>query len=683
MTTSILKYRLRSILLGLAMVCTFVSNAVVVPPIDTAEVSDQIWDMYWFVRDRPDSVRTVARELLAQTKQELPKDELGYLYEVIGDSYYMVSRYDSALHYFFLAREVYESIDDSVSLAYNSNYIGTLYNEIGMYDRAARQYILAKNIFTKSKNYWGLSTVNYGLSLIHTELEEYKKAAAICDEAIAQTLLTNDSMGLPSLYMHLSNIRVELGELDTALILAKLAIEYNLKYETGESERSFALAAMADVYNAQGKYQLAMAYADSAMVLAERIGDVLATVYFQTARAISYYGQGESERAWRLLQESAGLCREYGLVGAKRYVFRRMERLARSEEDWKLALTYSDSIKAMSDNVLNDNFDIVMLEEDLKMERERAAKLSHQQAIQDLTLERNTALLMLSIALALAAAIALYIQWKSGQRRNKLNEALAIRNSEIIQKNKELDVQKQFLEYNQKLLERSNLDKDKLLALISHDLRSPLAQVKSVTELILEGEIRENEQRAFFEKINESVDKSLGNLTEVLVWARAQMDKGITSSKGSVNVRESFQNAYNLVEEQYNRKKIECRMICPEPPPLILGDKSHMGTIFRNLLSNAAKFSNRESEVIFEVKQDSDFVYCSVEDHGVGMSTGRVDQILQEQVFDSTRGTERETGTGTGIQLVMEFIRLNDGKIFMESEIGVGTKVTVQFPKAK
>lgn len=663
--------------------CSFLGNAMVVPPIDTAKVSDQIWDMYWVVRERPDSIRQVARELLKTTKDELPEDELGYLYEVIGDSYYMVSRYDSALHYFFIAREVYESIDDSISIAYNSNYIGTVYNEIGMYDRAARQYIIAKDIFQKADDSWGLSTINYGLSLIHTELEEYRKAAAICEEAIAQTLVTEDSMGLPSLYMHLASIRAELGELDTALVLAKLAIDYNIRYESGESERSFALAAMADVYNAMGEYETAMAYSDSALVLADRIGDVLARVYFQTATAISLYGLGEKQEAWQLLRESIELCRKYGLVGAKRYTFRRMERLARRDQNWEGALMYSDSIKAMSDNVLNDNFDIVMLEENLKMERERAEELRHQQAIQDLTLERNTALLMLSIALALAAAIGLYIQWKSGQKRRKLNEALAIRNSEISEKNKELDVQKQFLEYNQKLLERSNQDKDKLLALISHDLRSPLAQVKSVTELILEGAISEDEQSSFFEKINKSVDKSLDNLTEVLVWARAQMDKGISSSKGNVNVREAFQNAYNLVEEQFNRKKIECRMICPEPPPLILGDPSHMGTIFRNLLSNAAKFSNRESEVIFEVKQDSDFVYCSVNDSGVGMTHEKVNQILYEQVFDSTRGTEHESGTGTGIQLVMEFIKLNDGKIFIESEIGVGTKVTVQFPKAR
>lgn len=107
----------------------------------------------------------------------------------------------------------------------------------------------------------------------------------------------------------------------------------------------------------------------------------------------------------------------------------------------------------------------------------------------------------------------------------------------ISKQNVRLDDQTKALIENQRLLKKSNADKDKLLTLISHDLRSPVAQVKSIAELVLKGALEGEELKAFFERINESTDKSLANLTEVLVWARSQMDKGMSSSLDIVDMK--------------------------------------------------------------------------------------------------------------------------------------------------
>lgn len=301
--------------------------------------------------------------------------------------------------------------------------------------------------------------------------------------------------------------------------------------------------------------------------------------------------------------------------------------------------------------------------------------------IDDLTLQRNTGLLFLTLLVAFGAGVAWFFQFRANQRVTKMNLALEERNKMISKQNVRLDDQTKALIENQRLLKKSNADKDKLLTLISHYLRSPVAQVKSIAELVLKGALEGEELKAFFERINESTDKSLANLTEVLVWARSQMDKGMSSSLDIVDVKSSLESAYQIVSSDYEAKDVKFQCKCPDPWPKVYCDESHLGIILRNLLSNAVKFSHRGSEVHVRIRMDDAWVHFMVEDRGVGMSEEVRQKIFEHGERVTAAGTENEAGTGTGLQLVHEFTQANGGMLEIKSEVGVGTSIGVSFRK--
>ncbi|NVK29138.1 MAG: tetratricopeptide repeat-containing sensor histidine kinase [Flavobacteriia bacterium] len=649
--------------------------------IDTASLEDRVYELYEEVRVTPLLSRESVDHLLHQHKNELPIYLEAWLYEIKGDSYYMVSQYDSAIHYFLYARHIMEQDRDSVSLAYNDIYLAEAYNEMGLHEEAAKHFFTARNYFVAVGDTFGLIDVGYGLSLLFYDREEYRSSLKHIQESIELARILEDSSYFTSLFTQLSSVYLQLGNADTATLLARKALEIDAKLETSKLERAYALGSLADALNELGLYHEARLNLDTAMALSTDINDLYATIYFRTAIARNHWGKGEYDVAWELIQDVLDDSERLGIKSGLRYALRAAVDLSREEGDFKKALFFSDSLQSFTKDLLNDNFELVMLESELNKALATSEQLKREKQINDLVIQRNSALLVLALLAAIGAGIAWYFQYRGNQRMRKLNGILEERNKMISRQNTQLDEQTRVLTENQKLLKKSNADKDKLLTLISHDLRSPLAQVKSVSELILSGAVNEEEMKTFFQRINESADKSLANLTDVLVWARSQMDKGMTSSSDAVDAKEAIETAYGLVQSNFESKEIAHQIECANPAPQVQCDESHLGIILRNLLSNAAKFSHRGQSVRTIVKEDGAWVHFVVEDKGVGMTEEVRKKIFEEGRRTSERGTELESGTGTGLQLVREFTEANGGRLEIFSREGKGTSISVSFRK--
>jgi signal transduction histidine kinase len=100
-------------------------------------------------------------------------------------------------------------------------------------------------------------------------------------------------------------------------------------------------------------------------------------------------------------------------------------------------------------------------------------------------------------------------------------------------------------------------------------------------------------------------------------------------------------------------------------------------------LNNAVKFSNRNDKIEITMSIQDQLVKWCVLDHGIGMTEDQIKEVLAEDysITSSQQGTEQEKGSGLGLQLCKEFIRMNDGEIFIESKKGEGTKICVTIPE--
>jgi len=226
---------------------------------------------------------------------------------------------------------------------------------------------------------------------------------------------------------------------------------------------------------------------------------------------------------------------------------------------------------------------------------------------------------------------------------------------------------------NENKLKELNSTKDKFFSIIAHDLKNPFNQLIGFTNLLLSN-IRDytlNEIEEYLTLLNKSAKNGYSLLENLLEWSRTQ------TGKKQVILQEIYLKdvIYKNIELfSANAKSKNISLLAKVPNNLFINaDYNMIMTVFRNLISNALKFTNRNGTVKIEAVQNNKFVKISIIDNGVGISEDEKNKLFRIDINHSTRGTENESGTGLGLILSKEFIELNGGTISVESELGKGT----------
>jgi two-component system sensor histidine kinase/response regulator len=113
---------------------------------------------------------------------------------------------------------------------------------------------------------------------------------------------------------------------------------------------------------------------------------------------------------------------------------------------------------------------------------------------------------------------------------------------------------------------------------------------------------------------------------------------------------------------------------------IVNADEDMLNTIVRNLLTNAIKFTTKNGQISVESISNNEMVEVQIKDSGVGMNNETVTKLFKLEDTQSTSGTENETGTGLGLILCKEFVEMNGGKIWVQSEIGKGSTFSFSVP---
>ena len=224
-------------------------------------------------------------------------------------------------------------------------------------------------------------------------------------------------------------------------------------------------------------------------------------------------------------------------------------------------------------------------------------------------------------------------------------------------------------------------NRDKLYAVVAHDLRSPLGTIKSVLDILdenLNSEIIGFELYDLLHATTESADELFGLLENLLFWTRTQMGKLIFQPK-EIKITDAVTDAIKATSSMSNIHRIDISYSDNTGNATVLADKNMITTVIRNILVNAIKFSDEDSSIEIETKIVDNQLSCSITDHGCGMDDeGK--QALQQQISITTTGKHQEEGTGLGLTLCREFIRAHNGNLSFESEMNVGTTFTFTIP---
>ncbi|PKL88500.1 MAG: hypothetical protein CVV23_09930 [Ignavibacteriae bacterium HGW-Ignavibacteriae-2] len=231
-------------------------------------------------------------------------------------------------------------------------------------------------------------------------------------------------------------------------------------------------------------------------------------------------------------------------------------------------------------------------------------------------------------------------------------------------------------------LKKSNTEKDKFFSIIAHDLRSPFNSLLGLSEFLVQdiNELTPEEIKSYAIDIN-AASKNVFNLLEnLLQWSLIQTDR-IEQNSEIININELVKQIILLL-----KKNAELKGVLIQSKILndcfVIADKNMIGSVIQNLVSNAIKFTNQGDCITIAANAQQENVLISISDTGIGMTEEIRSKLFRIDYHHSTRGTKDESGTGLGLILCKELVEKNNGKIWVESKIRVGSTFYFTVPKA-
>jgi signal transduction histidine kinase len=225
----------------------------------------------------------------------------------------------------------------------------------------------------------------------------------------------------------------------------------------------------------------------------------------------------------------------------------------------------------------------------------------------------------------------------------------------------------------QESLSLLNQNKNKIISVISHDVRGPLGMNVTFLETIIKDydELTREEIVHHLELLKKGISKCFNLTEELLLWARSQLQ--------TVNYNPREFEAHTEIEKSLENMKLLAAQkeiiietaFCKAGN--IYGDKELFAFVIRNFVSNAIKFSRENSRIIISTAVHRGKLMINVKDNGVGMSNELVKKLLQKLNYKSSFGTKGEKGSGLGLIIAKDYIERNNGEMFIESEEGKGS----------
>ena len=224
----------------------------------------------------------------------------------------------------------------------------------------------------------------------------------------------------------------------------------------------------------------------------------------------------------------------------------------------------------------------------------------------------------------------------------------------------------------QEELKSINQNNDRMLSVLGHDLRSPIANLTSISSMALDNEISQSEFVAFIQVINTQSKQVLEMLETTLNWAKLNFNN-IQQNDVDIDVKTLVTNILEIYENAYKSKNITINIAIDEPRK-IHSDLEIVTVIVRNIISNAIKFTSQNGLITITFSQNQ----LTITDNGIGMTEAMIKAILNSN-YASRRGTDNEIGMGMGLQLVMNLSRKIKAAITIKSELSKGTSIVLIF----
>jgi len=536
---------------------------------------------------------------------------------------------------------------------------GNAHSLLSDYEMALRSYFEALNYAGKVSP-TKVAIINITIADTYKAVEDYQKSYEYYQLAKEnflnkETLSKYDSIYSAMVYINFGDLFLVQKKYDSALSFFQKA-QIMAKASTYGSYDAIIRGNIAIVYAGIDKDLEAEAEIKKAIEYFDKQNHWDTVAEFLIYMADIYLDQNELDNAIDYALRSYNVSKKHGLKKRIQDASFRIYKINLLKNDYREALNFHEEYALYRDSILNR--ETIQKMADQKTEFEVGQK---QAEVDLLTAEKRTqqVILFSTAGGALFVVVLLGLVYKNYRDKNRINKVLEDQKAQ---------------------LEALNSTKDKFFSIISHDLRGPVSAFSGITRLIKHA-VQNKEHDDLIEisdHIDESVEHLSGLLDNLLSWAMQQQGH-FPNVPEKLSLKALSDEIKGIFSNMADAKQIDLEVNVPDGINL-WADKNTSMTILRNLVNNALKFTKSGGEVKVAAEQHENMAVIIVSDTGVGMSEEKLKTLFQLQGTKSDFGTSGEKGLGLGLQLVYEFVELNNGTIEVESEEGKGTQFTIQLP---
>ena len=635
-------------------------------------------------------------------------------------SLYEIKDYNRALKYIIESEKLSNSLNFTKGLAEITYYKSLIYTQNGDYINAMSGYSKSKAIFKELDDTLGVAKINKDIGLIEIKRGNYAKGIQYSLAAVNELEKHHLKKELCLAYSNLALAYKNIGAYDKA-------IEFSLKtleiYEQLNDVRGIVNTniQLAELYSHIKEYRKAIDYYENVLAFSRANNDSirghiypkLGNEYLKFndySKASEYLLEGltlsrKSNNKVGLMLALNGLgdlnLRQNKLVLAEQQLYEAGTLAKDINNNTELLKYYKlmkvlDSTKKRFDRAFIWQREYYNLKE--KIEKNSTNNL---EANDKIDLEFNP-----DFDKALATPQPSSLIETDGNRKNEFNKfklifygllaALALvstflvliylkRNSnikytqELEEKNLKIELQNEAFQEQTKHLENVNNVKDKLFSIVSHDLKDSLSSINGFIDLLKDGSLSREEFDNLIPELSENANNASLLLFNLLNWSKSQM-QSLEPKPTLFDIQEVFEEKVKLIEQRMESKGIT--LVDRSLRDFAYADRSMFEIVIQNLLANALKFCKSGDTITISNHISNGSCIISITDTGIGISKQNIEKLFKNTSF-TTVGTNNEKGTGLGLSICKELVELNNGKIWVESTLNVGSTFYVQLPKSR
>ncbi len=543
-----------------------------------------------------------------------------------------------ALSTYYKAKQIFQNINDTFSISLVNKEIATSLYADGKAAEAIALYNESLAVFEKLKDEKQIANIRNSIGLVELDQDKFDKAEADFTEALLVSIRIKHFYGEKKAYYNLGLLKEKRADYTSAEMYYQKSLAIDIK-ENDKYGFSLNQLQLSSIQMKQGKLDAAIssakqAYASASVIAANNLLNDAAT------RIIAGYREkGDAYKAAEWQDSIINILK------------------TQNNNEKEYALNFIDVIK--SQDAKNSNAEKA-LEKQKQVQKEQL-----------LIITVVTFILIIVAVLAVLALVNYQRQRFFGKELKQKNEIIEKNSASLDQLNKEISNQNL-------LLEEDNRTKNKLLSIISHDLRTPLVNTKGVLNLVNQGMVPPDEAERLLQLLETQYLGTTSLLDNLLFWIKGQM-KGQEVEKVKIGLYHLMKN----LEEEHRlplmKKKIELKNNIDKNISIVT-EKEMIRIVCRNLISNAIKFTNENGTIELTSRiEDGHILYLTVTDSGIGMTKETIEKVNTKKYYNTT-GTSYEKGSGFGLMLCRDLISKNGGELIIESEPGKGSAFTIVMP---